>query len=563
MDILKNFYNQLKDLFLGMTPGNRITVGLLFTGLLLSILFLFIGFMTPESTNVPIYGGRTFDQSQQIAIADALSRANLSEYDWKEGKLYVPKKETARYIGAISEAKAVIGLGGHLQQAVNGIAAYETGKMIDNKMRRAKEVEIASVLRSWSWIHDASVISDVRQKRNPNLYENISINSVTVTVTPYKQVMLDEQQCSAITAAVMPAFGITDLKDITIIDGNTGASFYGSDEKIKGGTKTHEDTQEYYQKQWEKRLQELFPDINGFIVKVSVELDKSLWRNEHEVKHAKPTAVSTRERNTELDKTDRDIAGRPGMVPQNGLPLPNSQAQVIQGGKTRETTEENERNMALQGVESNSRYAGLLPKSITASIRVPISYIKKVWIERNSKSGEEITEPTETDLATIRTEILADIREAASKLMEPLRPLDMPDTTQMVAVRTYDDSRPIIEAKATSMQIFLAWLGANWETMALLALVLVGMTVLWSMTRVRQPEPIVIYEAAELPMEDMPMTDEEIAALEAEEGYKRSLEPFNKSSRSLEVEVADLVTENPDAAASVLKQWIGNIAFQE
>ncbi len=563
MDTLKNFYAQLKDLFLGMTPGNRITVALLLAGLLLSVGFLFISLPASEGKYVPAYGARTFDNSQQMAIGNALAKASLSDYDWKEGKLFVPKKDATKYVAAIAEAKAVVGLGGYLEQTINGLGAYETGKMIDNKMLFAKANEVAAVLRNYSWVRDASVIPTVRSERDRNLYDKKQVSSVAVTVWPHKQETITSEQISDITAQVKPAFGITDLDDIRIIDGNMGGSFVGSDDKTRGGTKTYDDTQRQYQDEWEKKIRELFPDIAGLLVKTTVELDKSLWRNEHDVSHGKPTAVSTRERTTDLEKTDRDIAGRPGVVPQLGIPVPNAQAQIIQGGRTKETTEETERNSALQGTEGQSRFVGLTPKMITASIRVPISYIKKVWMERNAKPGEEIAEPTEADIAAVRSEIFTSIEQSVAKLMETLRPLDAPDTTQMVKVEPYNDFKPAVDEKPTLAQMILAWLGTNWETLSLLALVLVGMGVLWSMTRVRQPEPIVIYEAAQLPMEEVPMTDEEIAAQEAEEGIKRSLEPFSKSIISLQSEVADLVTENPDAAARVLRQWIGNVAFQE
>ena len=562
MDQLKNFYSQLKDMFLGMTPGNRLTVALLLAGLFVSLAFLVIKLPQSEGKYVPAYGGRFFDQSKQIAIGDALAKANLSDYDWKEGKLIVPKKELTRYVAAIAEANIIVEHGGYLLQAVNSLGAYETGKMMDEKMRQHKQVEIASVLRNFSWIRDAAVISSPRSERDYKLYDKKIVNSVTVTIWPHKEEELNDERRCAITATVKTAFSVTDLKEITIVDGNNGDSYYGSDEKTRGGTKTYEDTMEYHQKLWNKRIKELFADISGLRVETTVTLDPTLWRKAHDVNHGKPTAVATRERNTDLEKTGPDIAGRPGMVPQNGLPLPNPQMQVVQGSRTKETTEENERNMALQGVEGTSQLAGLTPQAITASLRVPISHIKKVWAERNTKPGEPMPEPTDTDLQTLQTELFTDIRQSVAKLMESLRPADAVDTTQMISVTPYSDSK-VIETEPTFAQMLMAWFGTNWETLSLLGLVLVGMVVLWNMTRVRQPEPIVIYEAAELPQEEVPLTDEEIAAMEEEEGVKRSLEPFSKSIISLQNEVAELVNENPDAAASVLRQWIGNVTFQE
>jgi hypothetical protein len=55
--------------------------------------------------------------------------------------------------------------------------------------------------------------------------------------------------------------------------------------------------------------------------------------------------------------------------------------------------------------------------------------------------------------------------------------------------------------------------------------------------------------------EEQKMAEETAAAEEAE----RMLEGFGKDIHTLVDEAGTLVTENPDAAAAVLKQWIGNV----
>ncbi|MDR0871098.1 MAG: hypothetical protein LBN39_09945, partial [Planctomycetaceae bacterium] len=123
----------------------------------------------------------------------------------------------------------------------------------------------------------------------------------------------------------------------------------------------------------------------------------------------------------------------------------------------------------------------------------------------------------------------------------------------------------------TAWQEFLQFLMMNWQTLSLLGLVLCGLGVLWAMTRPVKPEPIVIYEAPEIPLEVIEArakakAEEEAAAAAADEEEiekKRTLEGFDKSIRSLQEEIAELVQENPDAAAAVLRQWIGNSVMVE
>ena len=58
------------------------------------------------------------------------------------------------------------------------------------------------------------------------------------------------------------------------------------------------------------------------------------------------------------------------------------------------------------------------------------------------------------------------------------------------------------------------------------------------------------------------MTEEQTKAEEKDDAF-RTLGPFDQNIRTLVDEVGELVEENVDAAASVMRQWIGNMARME
>ncbi len=563
MDFLNRLYAQVRDLFLSMTPGNRITVGLLAVLLVVSLGFLIGGVTKSEGEFTPLYNGRYFSQAEQRAVDDALGKAGLSQHSWEGMRLMVPKSAWAKYAAAIAENKAIVDMGGYLDRTINNLGAYESGKMMDTKKLVGMQQELSAALSDFRGIEKAQVLVSERSEMDPKMYQRKIMRSAAVSVWPLGGEPLDPEKISAISTNVGSSLGITDLKEITITDMKNGLSWIGNNLKAKGGNKTYEDAQKEYEASWEQKIRELFPDITKMQVKTTVELDKTLWRDEHDITHGKPTTVATKERTTDLQKKDRDIAGRPGLVPQLGLPVPNPAAQVISGGSTTEKTEESEVQKALTGVEGQGRFAGLTPKTVTASIRIPMSYIRKAWALANAKPGETAPESTPEELASTRLQVIEMVRTSVGNLIvAEYRPRDAQDTAQMVNVSTYDDPAPIVETSPSFAQLLMLWLGSNWETLSLLGLVLVGLCVLWAMTRVKQTEPIVIYEAAELPTEAEQIAEGEEEEEEAGE-INRSLEPFNRSMRSLQNEVADLVTENPDAAASVLRQWIGNLALQD
>ncbi|MGL6225461.1 MAG: hypothetical protein ACRC10_02415 [Thermoguttaceae bacterium] len=559
MEFLNKQYSQLRDLVLSMSPGNRITVIMLGVLLLISLAFLVVGVAKSDSEFIYVGNGRLFNMSQQLAIDSALGKAGLTGYSWDGMKLKVPRTQVNKFAAAIFEAKAVTELGSQLDKTVNGLGVYESGKMMDQKMLVAKGQELSNVISSYGWVESAIVMPDSRVERDPKIFYSKTIRSASVSITPVGFVPLTEEQVSGISQLVAGSLGITDLKEIRIIDSRNQESWIGNDLKTKGTAKTYEEQQQAYESNWEKKIRGLFPDIQGMWVKTTVELDKSLGREEHDVAHGPAIAVATRERSTDLDKRERNWGARPGLTPQGGLPVPNANATVIEGGYTKEKTEENEVQKALSGVEGKGRIAGLTPKYVTATIRIPLSYIRQVWTERNPQST---TEPTMNDLEIVSTEVTQMVRSSVGQMLAPYRPSNMVDISQMVTVATYNDPAPKLVAPPTFSELLQEWLAENWQTLALLGLVGGGVFVLWSLTRVKKAEPIVIYEAPELPPEMLETTageEEEVEEMSAD----RRLEPFSKSMKSLQHEVTELVTENPDAAVNVLRQWIGNLVVQE
>ncbi|MGL6196846.1 MAG: hypothetical protein ACRC2T_18695 [Thermoguttaceae bacterium] len=565
MEFINKQLFQIRELFFGMTPGNRITIGLLTAVFLASIFFLFRGWTKNDPTVIPLYGGRYFSQSDQKTISDALAAAQLEEYDWKRGQLLVPSNQKSKYMAAIAEAKAITDTGDAFSQTVGNLGVYSSQAIINEQVKDATQRELKKVLEDFSWIDKASVIIGKYKNKDLTLYENKVFPTASVTIRPFGTMPMTEEQASQVSALVAGALGIQDanLKDIKIVDTKTGGSWLGNDLKIKGGGKTYEEQQKYYQDDWERRIRGLFPEIEGLVVATTVKLDDSMGRKVFAVQHAKPTEVSLRTQTTDLERTESDRAGRPGIVGQGGVPSPNMGPNIISGGRTTEVTENSETQLALQGTESEGRTAGLTPKWITASIRVPYSHIVKTWQLANSMNGQPASEPTEAELAQTEADIKDKIKSQVENLIGDLRPTDLPNMANAVEVIAFHKAQPEPEQTTTWSETMLAWLGANWETLSLLGIITLGLGVLWGMTRSRQPEPIVIYEAGEVPLEEIPLTDEELAAEEEEEARRRTLEPFSKSMMSLQHEVADLVSENPDAAASVLRQWIGNVVVQE
>ena len=114
---------------------------------------------------------------------------------------------------------------------------------------------------------------------------------------------------------------------------------------------------------------------------------------------------------------------------------------------------------------------------------------------------------------------------------------------------------PVIEQPTTADKA-VAWFSQYWSTLGTIGLGMVSLLMLRSMVRVVPAAEAPRAEAAQIaaaPIGD----DEETAAVEQQEAAAR-LKRRAKSGPSLRDELVEIVREDPDAAANILRNWIGS-----
>ncbi len=88
MDFLNKAYGQLGELFKGMTPGSRITAGMLLIMIVVSLTYLFV--FQANTADKFLFDGREFAQSELSAMEEAFAVANLSDYDIVGDQVRIP-----------------------------------------------------------------------------------------------------------------------------------------------------------------------------------------------------------------------------------------------------------------------------------------------------------------------------------------------------------------------------------------------------------------------------------------------------------------------------------------
>jgi flagellar M-ring protein FliF len=576
---LKRIYAQLRDLYLSMTPGNRIVAVLLFSTLLVSLGYLLIGSIKPgdsRSKEVALYNGRHFTQEEQRAVEDALAVANLRVHHWVGDQLMVPKAQRATYAATIYEAKAINTRGNARNEAVLALTPWSSAKMMDKQEVNAIAQDIADEIMRMEGVASASVIPSLRKDWDRNIWAKKEVFSVSVFVETISFKPLEDNTISAIGAAVQGVFRNADLKEIKIIDSRNSRSYNGAGEELTGGPGDYLRQMNRYQTAFKDKIYNLLPHIEGLQVETSVDLTKHLSERLFTVEHGKPTKLTEHILGLDYEKIGYDRFGRPGSIAQFSSPLIDPQANQAGGAKTTEKKHEQEYSNALQGQEANTEIVPFTPERVLATLRIPDKHALETWYQENRKRGELPPEPTEEELEAVRERIRQSTQRSVAQILMPWWNARLnPEPLSMVTVEFYHPKEEPVIVLTMWQQIQL-WLKQNWQSLSLMGLVLCGLCVLWSITKPPKPEPIVIVEGTETPLEviearlraelEAKAAAEAEAAAEAaeaeEEEINRTLDSFG-SIRSLKDEIAELIAENPDAAAAIIRQWIGNAVLVE
>lgn len=576
---VKQIYAQLKDLFLSMTLGNRIVATLLLATLLFSLGYLVVGSIPRSeagSKTTRLYDGHVFDRNDQRAAENAIAKASLKGHQWIGGQLEVPISKQSDYIAALAEAGVIAPVGREKKKTTENLSAWDSSKIMNERITASKEVDCAAAIKKINGIADASVHSNKRPAWERNLWARTQITSVGVFVEAEDNTPLPANTVGAIGQIIKASFGITDMKEISIVDEKNCRSYDGTGEEQGTAQSAYLRHQTRYQDELNKRIHLLLPSVHGLKVETDVKLTTYREMKAFEVEHRKPTELVKHELDYHFKKEGYDRFFRPGQIAQWSRPLINPTGDVSPKDLVDEKKRESEVTNALPGVETTSEELPFIPLKITATIRFPRDYLLTLRREQiRVFGGDPETPPTREELLSIQEELTLDTKRSIGKLLENYRSSNKIDPMELVEVVYYDLPRKE-EVVLTAWEQFVLFLQQHWQSLSLMSLVFCGMAVLYLISKPPKPDNVVIYEGLETPieaidariaekrrLEEERLTAETAAAAETEqEEVENSLGGLG-SIRSLRDEIAELIAKNPEAAAAVIRQWIGNSVLVE
>ncbi len=547
MDFLNKAFTQVSDLFRSMTPGARITAALLLGVIIVGLSFLF----TYQGTGpeVDLFSGTPIPSTQIAEIQAAFAKKGLNAYEVQGATIRIPRGQRDAYLAAVAEARA---LPPNFETAFD--AALEDSTWISSREERemrlklAKQKTLGLIISQMDGIDNASVIYDVEVDRHS--FNRQRTITATAAVKPHGNDQLTETQVASIRSLVAGAIAGLHSNEVTVADLN-GPTWHGNPES-SGTTLLDEPyaaRKRMYEQEWEAKILNALAYVPGVKVTPNVELDRTREQTERRIQHdPKPIIVQEAEESSSRTHQGAAPGGRPGYVAQQ----PNTPVQLTSAASgSREEEEDSKRQtVALaSGTQEESTSVGLTPRRVSVSVAIPSQYFMKIWRERNQEGDTANQPPDAAQLDQIRTDETTKIRRLVANLLPPTDGVE--DRTELVEIMTFQGFTPEEIPSPVFSEQALTWLAGHWSTVGIFLVAAFSLLMLRSM--------IGATPGGRASMEFLPQEEGEASEedREAAAAAARRLSRFATTGRSLRDELSELVQEDPDAAANILKAWIG------
>ena len=554
MDFLNKAYAQLSELFQSMSPGSRITAALL-----LAIVVISLGYLFTYQVAGPgeyLLGGEPFPSAQLQEMEAAFGAAGLS-YEVESARIRIPRGQKAKYMAALVDADALPPQWGKaFDEALQNESVFLNKQQREERLKNAKQKELGMYISSMKGIRRAAVVYDTKIERGG--FTRTTLNTAAVSIEPVGSAELDERRVSAIRHLVAAAVAGMKPENVTVTDLKSGITHYGSPESGGGSMgDQYGALVRRYEQHWKKKILGALAHVPGVTVTPTVELDRVKSLVTRTVKpDPKGTAMRTTEKSHSREHQGSAPAGRPGFQANQPNALP---ASTTKGSTETEDESEATEEMLVGGMQEEKVNQGLTPKRVTIAVGVPSSYFVDIRNERNpTPPGEEPKSPEQNQLQQIQQEEVAKIKQQVAGVLLEVEGVD--DRADLVTVTTFQDITPATIPEPGMAENALTWFGQHWGTLGMIGLAMFSLVMLRSMIRAVPAGPRPQYaKVSPSTVSKEPERGSGIGIADTEEAkVKRRLERFAAGGQSLRDELSDIVKEDPDVAANILRTWIGS-----
>ncbi len=556
MDFLNQAAGQLRELVLSMTPAARVTALLL-----LGVIVVSLGYLVQHQSASPdtyLFNGEYLPGSVVDQAYAAIAQKGIEGAVREGNRIKVPSGRQSEFLAAVAE-------GGALPPNFHKIIedSLDLNPFVSSDTRRAKykagrEQQLSMLVTEMDSIEQANVMYDVSEGRGFGKHDRAT---ATVSVRPQAGETLDMRQIKLIQRAV--AGGVAELspEDVVVTNSRDGSTYDAgggiSPDSFEAG---YYQTRLAFEKSMQEKIEHLLREVPGVRVQVVAELDPTLEKTTQSmVPESEFVALRTSE-TEEIDKVSEvEDGGRPGLEAQGpGRNSNESQNVVVKNDRT---VTDRQTDNYVGATDTTTRAAGLIPQDIRVTAGIPTSYVVSVWRERQRMQGEDPNQPLPNDFQTNGLKVLKDeIKNNFTSAIIQLLPGELAESKiKDVEIMFFDSLTPEPVEAPSMASNFLFWASKNFNTMTMAMVALVSLMMLRSMVKsIPAAEPAAAISAPTLALETTEGDGNQAGgdAADNEDGQRPRLRL--KKGDSLKDDLVDIVREDPDAAAAILRSWIGN-----
>jgi flagellar M-ring protein FliF len=303
---------------------------------------------------------------------------------------------------------------------------------------------------------------------------------------------------------------------------------------------------------WQGKILDALTMYPGLVVGVNVDLDPALAAKAERAIHIAATGThsTARDRGADgtIDHAHSIISNHPRSVMADiSTPIASS----TYGQQTG-------RNSLQRRTETDS----LSPGFVSAAISFPRSYLIKVWRTNQSLTPKAATDqPTNHELQAIEGTVSDSIKQTVVNLLPPV-PTSKGD--KHVTVHIYDDFQTPFATASDASDASAGptrWFAENWQILTLFGLAILGFVLIRYRIQHHQEDLTSPEAAHDSGTVSFTETMAETSAPDSNKDPSFSHQPPSENDEpDFQSELTNLVKDNPDAAAEILRRWIGDVA---
>lgn len=556
MDKLRITIAQIQAQLKNLTPSQRLLIGSLAVIVAMSM-FLVVQY-AGRAGRVELMA----DDPQQKVVSTL--RAAGFDVESKDGKVLIPPAERSAAIAVLSESGNLPNDSTVFFDGLMGVQDWRNSASKDQQQYIfALQNELSRIISQFRDVRAAKVI--IHAPETPGLGRASRAPTASVSIFSQSGSPISQATVDAAARLVAGARSGLEVGNISVVDGSTGRPRKPTDDEDMLAS-SYLEHQTMVEHETRDKLEGLLSYIPGAIIAVTAQVDitkvnsqtqKNLPKNEGTISLPKRSETRT------LTQTDGARGAEPGV-------RSNATADINQGGtaqgtkvESEETTEEFDSAIGTEVTQKIDPRG--MPTSLVASINVPEGYVEKLIRHESGAAPDAEATPIPQDqliarFAAVQAQIIETVKPHLRLNLDDGTPVEGDVKVAMVPI-AFEPVTGVGEAGLLGM--FggggVASGGGLVEKVVLGALAAVAVGMMLMMVK-RSGKKVDLPTPAELVGVPPSLAIDADVIGEVAEGDSPLLgievEDDEVRVQNMLEQVADLVDQNPDGAANLLRRWI-------